>query len=72
MEKLFYWGRYYTNKDLYDKFYDDLENFNIEFAEALRRQKKLGIIKMIWIGPLTKEEMMEDFCEFRHNFKESK
>ena len=28
--------------------------------------------RLVWVGPLTQEEMEQDFDEFRHNKKEEK
>lgn len=32
-------------------------------------EENLKPCRLIWLGPMSKEEMIEEFAEFRHNFR---
>jgi len=53
-----WWGKYHFTQDEVDEFYDACN----------RGEKPEKPRRIIWIGPMTRKLMLDDFCEFRHNF----
>jgi len=53
-----WWGKHHITQDEADDF----------FAACDRGENPEKPHRVIWIGPMTRKLMYDDFCEFRHKF----